>query len=307
MSEIPETPTAAARSLIGWFAGGLAFQSVENLHASYLVSTLYGLGAVIVAIIDFKLPALLSRSPQLTKTLNQVSADARWWVGVAFVTLIILALSPYVQERRWPFRASIEAPPSRPADVVINPQQQPQLPKKFYSESDKSRLAEVTYALSKELTEKGIKAVDAAFELGRLWEGQNGPNAGKFGPEALATKLKEAQDLLVQSEKDIGSIVSQNEGAYREELRSVLGGDRAHGESVQRFSEALEVVAAHIEAFSISHRGVAASVDAYSVDAAILRSMPQCIEIMRQRGTTFGNWVNDARKRVAALREILNR
>jgi hypothetical protein len=115
MSEIPETPTAAARSLIGWFAGGLAFQSVENLHSSYVVSSLYGAGAVIVAIVDFKLPALLSKSPQLTKTLNQVSGDARWWVGVIFITLITLALSPYIEERRWPFEWQFSAPAPAPA------------------------------------------------------------------------------------------------------------------------------------------------------------------------------------------------
>ncbi len=103
MSEIPETPTAAARGLIGWFAGGLAFQSVENLHSSYWVSGGYAVGAIVVAIIDFNLPALLAKSPQLVKSLNNASTDARWWIAVCFVTLVMISLSPYIEQQRWPF------------------------------------------------------------------------------------------------------------------------------------------------------------------------------------------------------------
>jgi hypothetical protein len=56
-----ETPTQAARALIAWFAGGLAFESVHAFaDASYLAATGYGLGAIAVAIVDYNLKALLA-------------------------------------------------------------------------------------------------------------------------------------------------------------------------------------------------------------------------------------------------------
>ncbi len=117
----PETPTHAARVLIGWFAGGLAFQCVENLHNGYWPSLGYGIGAVAVAIFDYKLPAILAGSPRLTKSLNDLAADARLWVAVAMLSLLIIALSPYFEQRRlpyaWQFAASqppATAPPPSP-------------------------------------------------------------------------------------------------------------------------------------------------------------------------------------------------
>ncbi len=104
----PETPTKAARTLIGWFAGGLAFQCIETLHTGYWPSLGYGIGAIVVAIFDYKLPAILS--PRLTKSLNQVAADARLWVAVAITSLLIISLSPYIEQNRWPFAWQLAAP-----------------------------------------------------------------------------------------------------------------------------------------------------------------------------------------------------
>lgn len=111
----PETPTHAARALIGWFAGGLAFQSVETIHDGLWPSLGYGLGAIAVAIFDYKLPAILARSPRLTKSLNDVAADARWWVGIGIASLLIIAASPYIEQHRWPFAWQFETSPPHSA------------------------------------------------------------------------------------------------------------------------------------------------------------------------------------------------
>jgi hypothetical protein len=101
----PETPTKAARTLIGWFAGALAFESVHAYAEGGSISAAfgYGIGAIVVAIGDYKLPSLLVGSPRLTKSLNDIAADARWWVAVAMLSLLVIALSPYIEQRDWPF------------------------------------------------------------------------------------------------------------------------------------------------------------------------------------------------------------
>ncbi|MGB7097979.1 MAG: hypothetical protein WBD95_04315, partial [Xanthobacteraceae bacterium] len=62
-----------------------------------------GLGAVAVAYFDYKLPVILTRSPQLTKSLNQIAANAWLWVGIGIASLLIITASPYIEQRRWPF------------------------------------------------------------------------------------------------------------------------------------------------------------------------------------------------------------
>jgi hypothetical protein len=108
----PETPTKAARVLIGWFAGALAFESVHAYAEadSTLAALGYGVAAVVVAIGDYKLKWLLSGSPKLAKSLNHVASDARWWTAVVMVSLLIIAFSPYVEQRRWPFAWMLERP-----------------------------------------------------------------------------------------------------------------------------------------------------------------------------------------------------
>lgn len=101
----PETPTGAARALIAWFAGGLAFQSVETWAAGATTSAVqYGIAAVIVAIMDYKLPSLLSRvAPGFTRSLNRVAGNAAWWLASILVVLLFVMLAPYVEQRRVPF------------------------------------------------------------------------------------------------------------------------------------------------------------------------------------------------------------
>jgi hypothetical protein len=104
--EPPETPTKAARVLIGWFAGGLAFKSVDTFNPDTMFAIApigYGLGAIAVAIVDYKLKTILAHSPKLVASLNQAAADARLWIAVAMLSLLIIAISPYVERQRWPF------------------------------------------------------------------------------------------------------------------------------------------------------------------------------------------------------------
>jgi hypothetical protein len=111
VSEIPETPTAAARALIGWFAGGLAFECVHQFSDGHTTASVaYGIGAIGVAFFDYKLPNILASSPRLTKSLNSVAADARLWVAVAMLSLFVIALSPYVQQKSWPFIELFQRP-----------------------------------------------------------------------------------------------------------------------------------------------------------------------------------------------------
>jgi hypothetical protein len=92
VSEQPaETPTKAARNLIAWFAGGLAFRSVDVFSPdAYLASVAYGVAAVVVAIIDYKLSWFLSKAPWLTRALNHVAA--RWRFVVAILVLGVVAM-----------------------------------------------------------------------------------------------------------------------------------------------------------------------------------------------------------------------
>jgi hypothetical protein len=116
----PETPAQAARALIAWFAGGLAFESVHAFaDASYWAAVGYGLGAIAVAIADYNLKALLAGSPRLTKSLNNVASDARWWVGAAMLSLLIISISPYIEQRRFPYAHWFGYEPSPTSTAVM--------------------------------------------------------------------------------------------------------------------------------------------------------------------------------------------
>lgn len=103
MSDVPETPTGAARALIGWFAGALAFECIHQFFDGHMaISVACGAGAIAVAVFDYRLKAL---GPRFIASLNRLAANAGLWIGVAFLTLVLVALSPFVEERRWPFTA----------------------------------------------------------------------------------------------------------------------------------------------------------------------------------------------------------
>lgn len=56
-----------------------------------------------MAIFDYKLPSILTGNPELIRSFNRLASDARAWAAVAMVSLLIIALSPYVEQWRIPF------------------------------------------------------------------------------------------------------------------------------------------------------------------------------------------------------------
>jgi hypothetical protein len=131
MSEppIPETPTQQAQWFIGVLVTALVIKAVESFDTGNLYAlTPFGFGAaaIILALVDFNLKSILANSPKLARGLNAVASDGRWWASMALATLLFLALSPYVQERRWPFSDWFPST-DRIADAVIQklPKEQP--------------------------------------------------------------------------------------------------------------------------------------------------------------------------------------
>ncbi|HEY4808282.1 MAG TPA: hypothetical protein VIH81_11150, partial [Roseiarcus sp.] len=64
----------------------------ESVHAyaeqnSISAALGYGVGAIVVAIIDYKLKVLLAGSPKLARSLNAVASNAWIWVVVAIASL----------------------------------------------------------------------------------------------------------------------------------------------------------------------------------------------------------------------------
>ena len=123
----PETPTGAARALIAWFAGALAFQCVETFaKGAYLPSASYGIAAIIVAAVDYELPSLLSGRPELTGTLNRAGNDARWWVGAILAAFVLLGVAPLVGLLRTPAKQSPVSQTQSPHQSAPPPSGPPQ-------------------------------------------------------------------------------------------------------------------------------------------------------------------------------------
>jgi hypothetical protein len=40
---------------------------------------------------------------EIRSPTHKIATDARWWIGTLMAFLAFLSLSPYVEERRWPF------------------------------------------------------------------------------------------------------------------------------------------------------------------------------------------------------------
>ena len=179
----PET-THAARVLIGWFAGGLAFQCIETMHDGYWPALGYGLGAVVVAYFDYKLPRVLARSPQLTKSLNQVAANAWLWVGVGIASLLIIAASPYVEQRRWPFAWQFVSPP---APAPTEP---------LFTQQVNEKIVAATAAIQKQLDQVTTER-DAANrrirELEALQHAPPTPPTAAEGPRVFTDKTSKEQ------------------------------------------------------------------------------------------------------------------
>jgi hypothetical protein len=174
---------------------------------------------------------------------------------------------------------------------------------RLYTEAEKNNLLDALHALSVDLSANAAAAVDKTIDLVGLWQEQIrllNSSAEKVSPTGLVAQLKEVRDSLTQYEVGLDAVLSHNDD-YRSELQSVLGNDGP--KTLNLFREALIDVDSPLQALVISHRTT--TPDTINVEAAILKSMTQCMTIMRERGIEFATWANESRKNIDTLRGSL--
>jgi hypothetical protein len=111
--EIPETADGAIRGYI--VAIGFTLALIGGELMAEKDGGRFWIGA---ALFTSGLPCYLSAAlwktikPQLNRsvlaTLNILASDARWWVTTLLVGLLALTLSPFIEQRRWPFLPTAE-------------------------------------------------------------------------------------------------------------------------------------------------------------------------------------------------------
>jgi hypothetical protein len=101
----PETPSQNARALLWLIISALVVRCIETFDGSAPFAfqpLVLGVLATALAVVDAARQRILARTPALTHSLNKVASDGRWWVGAAIAALLFVALTPYVEQRRWP-------------------------------------------------------------------------------------------------------------------------------------------------------------------------------------------------------------
>lgn len=101
---LPETPTAAARTLILGLALGCAFRCVEKFGPDHYVdSGVSGFLAVGLTVMDYKLSSILAwAGPRATAQINRFAANPVVWVFLFAIFLLQGIFSPYVEKQQWP-------------------------------------------------------------------------------------------------------------------------------------------------------------------------------------------------------------
>lgn len=123
--EPPQTADTAVRSFIGLFIlmavlhGGDIWgrEPIQNSVTWWII-------AAFMAVFDFYwLKIKTFFGPRFSATMISIATDARWWVGTILVLLLVVTLSPFVEQRRWPFSAfaPITADVPQAAAAVISP------------------------------------------------------------------------------------------------------------------------------------------------------------------------------------------
>jgi hypothetical protein len=171
MAEIlPETPTAAARTLIAGLALGCAFRCVDKFAAeTWVDSAVSAIAAISLTIVDYKLSKILSwAGPQATERLNRVAGDPRWWIAFILVLLLQGALSPLIEEKRLPFAQWFKAPPVIVHDVVHEPATAEEIDK-----AAKSKIEEATNQFQQRLAEDQKTISDLKRSLAPSEKGEN--------------------------------------------------------------------------------------------------------------------------------------
>ena len=115
--EIPETPDKAVR---GWIVAiGFTLVLVGGEMMAEKDRSRFYLGVILLcAALPVYLSAAWWSSIKERLSVGQVSSlrlianDARWWFGLLAIILVWFALSPFVEQQRWPFSKVFHDPPS---------------------------------------------------------------------------------------------------------------------------------------------------------------------------------------------------
>jgi hypothetical protein len=133
MSHAPPTndPLLLERAYIEGWVLALTFGAEEELRAAnvgtgLLVSAMSIIGQIIVIKWPKLRARIAERTPNFTDKFSALVSDPRWWVATLAIFLMFLALSPYIQQRRWPFswqlteKLELAPRPAPPAPRVLS-------------------------------------------------------------------------------------------------------------------------------------------------------------------------------------------
>lgn len=134
MEALPKTPKELLAAIWAIIAGAAGLQSVDSIVHRDWLSAIPAL-AIFLALCG--IAAMLIFSERLRPWATRISPN--WIVGACATLLIIIALSPFVEERRWPFSAWF-APKLSEADIAIAKKQQ--------SDEDQAQIAKLTTQLN---------------------------------------------------------------------------------------------------------------------------------------------------------------
>ena len=119
MAHPPPTndPLLLERAYIEGWVLALTFGAEEELRAGHIVTGLVVLAVSIIGqIVVIRWPKIRARiavrTPVFTDKFSHLVSDPRWWVVTLMVFMGYLALSPYVQQQRWPFSTVFHEPPT---------------------------------------------------------------------------------------------------------------------------------------------------------------------------------------------------
>jgi hypothetical protein len=102
--EPPQTADNAVRAFILLFALGFVLRGVDVMDHDMPNAIQKWVIAAVLSIADyFYVPIRKTLGPRFSNTAASVATDFRWWAVALMVIIFGMSLSPYVEQRRWPF------------------------------------------------------------------------------------------------------------------------------------------------------------------------------------------------------------
>jgi hypothetical protein len=106
----PQTADNAVRAFILLFALGFVLRGIDVMDHDMPNAIQKWVIAAILSIADyFYVPIRTALGTRFSNTAASVATDFRWWAAALTVILLGMSLSPYVEQRRWPFAWQIGA------------------------------------------------------------------------------------------------------------------------------------------------------------------------------------------------------